>query len=115
LAWAILAVVKNGAGQIDKEMILALDRAMILGPWERQVQHQVVLVGIQTWQHLPTNTQNLVIDTVDRALKDSTLSRIVIETAINNNWQVPLYPLLQNNKRLKQLFNSISAKYRNGH
>jgi hypothetical protein len=115
LAWATLAVVKTAAGHIDQEMVLALNRAMILGPWERQVQHQVVLAGIQTWYRLPTDTQQLVIETVERALNDPTLSRIVIETAIGNNWQAHLQPLLQNNQRLMRLLKSIDAEYKNQH
>ncbi len=115
LAWATLAVVKAAAGHIDQEMILALNRAMALGPWERQVQHQVVLAGIQTWNRLPTNTQHRMLEIVDRALKDSTLSRIVIETAIRHNWQAPLEPLLQNNQRLKRLFKSIDVEYKKEH
>lgn len=115
LAWATLAVVKIAAGQSDQEMITALNRAMILGPWETQVQHQVVIAGIQAWHRLPDNTKQLVIETVDRALKDSRLSRIVLETAIRYNWQAPLQSLLQNNQKLQRLFKSMDRLYKNGY
>lgn len=112
-AWASLAVIKTVAGRVDQQMILALNRAMILGPWERQVQRQVVFVGIQTWHHLPADTQHLVIATVARALKDSTLSRLVIETAIKYKWRAPLQPLIRNNPRLTRLFKTIDAEFKN--
>ncbi len=113
LSWATLAVVKTAAGQIDQEMIMALNRAVILGPWERQVQHQIVVAGMQTWHRLPAATQRSVFDTIDRALRDARLSKFVLETAILNNWQLHLIPLLQKNEDMKRLFERMNSKHKN--
>ena len=112
LAWATLAVVKNTARQRDKEMIFGINKAIELGPWERQVQHQIVIAGIPSWPWLPAKSRRLLMDVIKVTLKDPKLFNVVIEIAINNEWEEHLRPLIEDNERLLWLLKNQIRKER---
>ena len=68
-AWSKVGLAKLRVGQIDSELFHAMKMAAMLGPWEPQVQAELVDVGLGTWTVLPDEIRNLVRETIERGMK----------------------------------------------
>jgi hypothetical protein len=55
-------------GEIDHEMMAALQKANLLGPREIDIMHLTINVGMIYWQQLDLDTQRTVAAAVDRSL-----------------------------------------------
>lgn len=67
-AWANLARIKYAQGQVDDVFYRALDNAMRLGPWEREVQFTVVDLGFALWDKAPTALRPQILSVVQNGL-----------------------------------------------
>ena len=67
-AWANLARIKYDQGQVDDVFYRALDNAMRLGPWEREVQFTVVDLGFALWDKAPTALRPQILSVVQNGL-----------------------------------------------
>ncbi len=110
LTWAALSAAKVDAGEIDDEMLAALSRAVDLGPWERQVQHQVISAGIRAWGGLPDPMRQSILNMVRRGLKDPTLIAHIMDIAIQNNWQGQLERFITDDDQLEIQFKAALAR-----
>ncbi len=65
---AQFAMTKIKLGQIDQEMMLALQKANALGPREVDIIHNTISIGLSLWDQLDHNTQLTVVSAIDRSL-----------------------------------------------
>ena len=68
-SWAILLRLKNALGEYDAEFHRALERAVILGPWEPGLQAIVADVGLSAWSALPEAERQMVNGNFVRGMK----------------------------------------------
>lgn len=66
-AWSNLAWAKYYVGQVDKMFFAALSNAARLGPWEKEVQLQVVDLGLALWNEMPAAARGEVLATARNA------------------------------------------------
>lgn len=60
-SWANRAWTKYYQGQVDKELYVALQNAINLGPWEPEVQFVVVDLGFALWDEMPIDLRPQVL------------------------------------------------------
>jgi hypothetical protein len=68
-SWARLLGVKDRLGEVDDEFRLALARSVATGPWEPDVQLQVLNSGLRHWDKLGAKQRSLVRGKIKDALK----------------------------------------------
>jgi hypothetical protein len=66
--YARYALMKAQFGEVDAEMMQALQTADHLGPYETQVQHTIISLGLQYWPKLDATTMALTANAVDKSL-----------------------------------------------
>ena len=60
-SWANRAWTKYYLGQIDRDLYVALQNAINLGPWEPEVQFVVVDLGFALWEEMPVDLRPQVL------------------------------------------------------
>jgi hypothetical protein len=58
LAWANLAVSKVVLGEVDREFFAAMELALRHGPWNQDVQMNIIRTGLSVWPLLPLPLQS---------------------------------------------------------
>jgi hypothetical protein len=69
-AWADVALLKVTQQDIDAEFALALQHALILGPWQSGVQASIAGGGLSVWDQLPAQLQTDIEHAVQRGLSN---------------------------------------------
>ncbi len=59
--WANLARTKYNLGLVDAQFHLSMRNAILLGPWEPEVQFAVVDMGLALWDELPSDLRPKVL------------------------------------------------------
>ena len=67
-AWTNLALMKHQLGRYDLQFFQAINIATQLGPWEPQVQLNIVDVGLANWQNLPKRHQLAVLTMLEQGM-----------------------------------------------
>lgn len=67
--WKQLALSKLALKQFDDELTGAFERAVHLGPWERDVQYDVAVLGLDDWPSLKEETRLHVVKAMEQSLK----------------------------------------------
>ena len=65
--WLNLALTKAQLQQFDQEFAHAYLRVQKLAPWAKDIQVELVLLGLQAWYKLDEVMQQQVLDVIDRA------------------------------------------------
>ncbi len=67
-AWSMLMQVKMGLGEIDQEFLDALDNALMLGPWEPEIQRAVADAGLNVWAVLNDSQKGKILEDIKRGM-----------------------------------------------
>jgi hypothetical protein len=67
--WTSLTQLKLNQGTLDEEFALGMQRAMILGPWERSVQFAILETALPEWPALSEELRAAIRLGVDRSLQ----------------------------------------------
>ena len=67
-SWTDLARIKYMLNEIDAEFYAALQNAVMLGPWEPQVQLTVAEIGLRHWDDINKETRQLVIRMINNGI-----------------------------------------------
>ena len=67
-AWSTLMQVKMGLGEIDQEFLDALDNALMLGPWEPEIQRAVADAGLNVWAVLNDSQKGKILEDIKRGM-----------------------------------------------
>ncbi|MEO8383929.1 MAG: hypothetical protein ABI583_01705 [Betaproteobacteria bacterium] len=60
-SWANRAWTKYYLGQVDRDLYVAMQNAINLGPWEPEVQFVVVDLGFALWEEMPVDLRPQVL------------------------------------------------------
>ncbi len=66
--WTNIALIKHQLGRYDLQFFQAINAATRLGPWEPQVQLNIVDVGLANWQKLPKRHQQAVLTMLEQGM-----------------------------------------------
>lgn len=109
-AWITLALVKYQGGQIDRELLIALDKAIDKGRYESSVHHGVSIVGLGLWSQLEPGLKDKVVKTLKIALRNSDVQEFVVERIVMND-RIPVFQeTLASNERLRALMEKYVNK-----
>ena len=67
--WANIALTKHRLNEVDAELRGALSNAVMLGPWEPEVQMVVADAGFSLWDELPDASRSEVLEMAVRGMK----------------------------------------------
>ena len=76
--WANIAQEKNALDQTDGELVHALESAVLLGPWEPEVQLAVADAGLALWPRLPDETRQVVRESLVRGMRRQAKDMVLI-------------------------------------
>ncbi|WP_157385824.1 hypothetical protein [Methylosarcina fibrata] len=66
--WNDLFLIKVALRQFDRELTNGIERAVTLGPWEKSVQYDIALTGLDYWDNLEPAAHQWVAIAMDKAL-----------------------------------------------
>lgn len=66
--WNELALIKVSLNQFDPELTGAIERAVNLGPWEKSVQYDIALTGLDYWDDLEPAAHQWITMAMDKTL-----------------------------------------------
>lgn len=66
--WRQLALSKLALKQFDDKLTGAFERAIHLGPWEREVQYDVAVLGLEDWPNLNEEARLHVVKAMEQSL-----------------------------------------------
>lgn len=67
--WKQLVLSKVTLKQFDQELSLAIIKAVELGPWEKPVQYEIAVIGLENWDRLNEQSQNSVLNAIENMLQ----------------------------------------------
>jgi len=76
--WANIAVVKSILGEVDQEYYQAIERALVLGPWEPGVQLKIADATLGVWYLLDDNGWDKMLTNVERGLESNPTKMMTI-------------------------------------
>ncbi len=106
--WASVATVKLKLLQLDSEFLMAIEKAIELGPWEPPVQIRVVEIGFAAWKVLPDKARAMVVTAAQRALKRQGPDIIRLAQRYGRACDV-VYPLVVEDERLAPILTELGA------
>lgn len=98
-AWAHYAEVQFLLGNRDSELFPALEKAILLAPWEPQVQRKVAWIGIASWERLPARLRVIFEDSIRRSVVTDSNLIFIARMATQYNWVDNLVPLLRTERQ----------------
>jgi len=102
-AWAHYAESLLLLGNRGVEFLQALEKAIVLAPWEPGVQRKVVWIGLATWADLPEHLRAMVKESVHRTIELDLHLDEVVRLAIQFDWLDHLSPMMMTDRQLKAL------------
>lgn len=102
-AWAHYAESRLLLGDRGDGFLLALERAILLAPWEPGVQRKAVWIGLAAWNDLPEHLRDLVRENVGRSIAFDPQLDEVVRLAIQFDWLDQLIPMLRTGRQLDAL------------
>ena len=84
-AWSAYANTKLMLGEIDEKFAFALDRAFFYGPWESQVQLEIIRTGLSAWPELSLDSKKLVFKTLGYAFQGNKFIKDILSLSKEKN------------------------------
>lgn len=81
-AWIRLVLVKFQLGQIDQEMIVAMEKSMETVRYETSVHHGVAFVGLRVWDELGPDLKKQIQKTLTIALGNRYIRKFVVKEIV---------------------------------
>lgn len=98
-AWAHYAENELLSGNRAGEFQAALQKAMLLAPWEPQVQRKVAWMGMATWNELPIYMRDMVEQSIRRAAAIDSDPEELVRLAVQYNWLDRLQPMMRTERQ----------------
>lgn len=102
-AWAHYAENRLLSGTRDGKFMIALEKAMLLAPWEPGVQRKVAWMGMATWAEQPAVMRRSVEESIRRTVNMEGDVEELARLAIQYNWLDQLRPMMRTNQQLAAL------------
>ena len=84
---------------MDYRADLALERALALGAWERDVVGRIAWLAMFAWDELSASQQQQTWALIKQALEDPSLKRSLVRIAADTGWSGYLKQLERENSR----------------
>ncbi len=78
-AWTAYASLKVVLGEIDDDFSRAMHNAFLYGPWESQVQLEIVQAGLMAWPKADKATKKLIFKTLDTAFQGNKFIKELVQ------------------------------------
>ena len=111
-AWAHYAQSRLLLGDRGEDFLLALERAILLAPWEPGVQRKVAWIGLAAWEDLPESLRHLVRESVGRSIGFDPQLDEVVRLAVQFDWLEQLIPMLRTGRQLDALGRIVEQNQR---
>lgn len=98
-AWAHYAENQLLSGNPGREFTQALEKAMLLAPWEPGVQRKVAWMGMATWEQLPVLVRGKVEDSIRRMVTLESELEELVRLAIQYDLLDRLKPMMRTNRQ----------------
>jgi hypothetical protein len=98
-AWAHYAENQLLSGNRDSKFMTALEKAMLLAPWEPGVQRKVAWMGMATWSEQPAVVQDMVAESIGRTVNVEGHLEEIARLAIQYDWLDRLRPMMRTNRQ----------------
>ena len=98
-AWALYAENQLLSGERGSEFLRALEKAMVLAPWEPGVQRKVAWMGMSSWDELPVSLRFMVENSIRRSVALETYLNELVRVAIQYDWLDRLQPMLRTDRQ----------------
>lgn len=102
-AWAHYAENQLLRGNRGYEFLQALDKAIVLAPWEPGVQRKVAWMGLATWGSLPEYSRVMVKESIRRTVELDRYLDEVARLAVQFEWLDHLVPMMHTDRHRKAL------------
>ena len=94
MGWAELANFKIRNMELDNEAFFALERALVLAPWQKDVQNKVIWLAVGIWDSVPENIKKLTKHNLRMLLnKEITIDKAIL-MAFRFRWMNELESIL---------------------
>jgi hypothetical protein len=98
-AWAHYAEDQMLLGNRGDEFLLAMEKAIVLAPWEPRVQVKVAWIGIASWDGLPDRIRLMLVDSIRRTIETDSSLIHTVRMAIQYDWLDNLIPLVRTERQ----------------
>lgn len=102
-AWAHYAENQLLTGNQGDDFLLALEKAIVLAPWEPGVQIKTAWIGMATWDDLPNRVRILVEESIGRTVETDENLIGAVRLAIQYGWLDRLTPMMRTERQLAVL------------
>jgi hypothetical protein len=102
-AWAHYAENQLLVGNRGDEFLLALEKAIVLAPWEPGVQIKTAWIGMATWDDLPNHMRVLVEENIRRTVETDRNLIDAVRLAIQYDWLDQLTPMMRTERQVAVL------------
>ena len=102
-AWAHYAENQLLLGKQGPDFHLALEKAIVLAPWEPWVQLKVAWIGMVSWDHLPNRMRVIVEESIRRTVNTDIILGDTVRIATQTGWLDHLTPMMRTEPQLAAL------------
>jgi hypothetical protein len=102
-AWAHYAENQLILGNRGDDFLLALEKAIVLAPWEPGVQLKVAWIGMAAWDDLPNRMRVIFEDSIRRAVVTEGNFVDAVRLAVQYGWLDHLTPMIRTERQLAVL------------
>jgi len=102
-AWAHYAENQLLLGNRGDDFLFALEKAIVLAPWEPGVQLKVAWIGMAAWDNMPSRTRVIVEESIRRTVETDDNYIEAVRLAIQYRWVEHLTPMLRSERQLSML------------
>lgn len=102
-AWAQYAQNRLLSGNLDGMFMAALEKAMILAPWEPGAQRKVAWMGMATWEELPAELRDRAEESIGRTVALESDLEEIVRLSVQYGWLDRLRPMMQTTRQLAAL------------
>jgi hypothetical protein len=99
-AWAHYAENQLLLGNRGGDFLLALEKAIVLAPWEPGVQIKIAWIGMASWDDLPIRMRVLFEESILRTVQANDNFNDTVRLAIQYDWLDYLKPMIHTERQL---------------
>jgi hypothetical protein len=102
-AWAHYAENQLLLGSQGPDFQLALEKAIVLAPWEPGAQIKVAWIGMVSWDNLPNRMRVIVEESIRRTVDTDSILDDTVRIAAQTGWLDHLTPMIRTEPQLAVL------------
>ena len=101
-AWAHYAENQLLLGNRGGDFLLALEKAIVLAPWEPGVQIKIAWIGMASWDDLPSRMRRIFETSILRTVQANDKFVDTVRLAVQYDWLEYLKPMIHTQRQVAQ-------------